>query len=633
MRGSRPEVSPRSRGEYRGGSTSPTSGASEPSIGAHRGGSSTSSGHRLVESPNAPRPDEEGAPLLTMDAAIRELCERVRLRLDKLKGEHPRAPPKPSPRGLSPCETHALTPAAPPIDRAGRTWNGRDAELDAELSSVEYDINGAEFLLREIRAKLATSSTRNLPPVAAYRASLESSRRALAAIRGAGANVAAGEPRAHGGARGVRAERSMGRSTRSMGGSTRGPSETRLLSAGGAGPLGRLWKGTVSFVKDLLEDPFLDPLLPPALLAAEAEKRRRGEVPESEAMRDYRAAGERSVDYHVAAGYYGSRGPRAGAPREEGGGREETGFDKQRRRRRRRNGKRTGNHIEGRDVSPVPEEGSGSPPDEDGAPVRVTPPPTNAADESRGEYAESAWDEDEQLVRQTRENARDEQAWIRALQGAGGGNKVGASYAAASAAAAAPTVWGPTGRDVDDLVDRYSNMAARDDPMMLSDASPGSTPRYSEAPPVFGRVEEASNRQEEVDTEASIRRELFMNSSGADSRARARVAALGPTDGYPRSPFSGDAPPEGWVEEELMRGVERLERGREMLTDAQRVATDANETGDAILGTLREQRDALIRSRAGMEGVKEDMKHNERLVNNMTSWTRLGVKSRRTPWG
>jgi len=580
----------------------------------------------LEESPNAPRPDEEGAPLLTMDAAIRELCERVRLRLDRLKGEHPRAaPPKPSPRGLSPRETHALTPAAPPIDRAGRTWNGRDAELDAELSSVEYDINGAEFLLKEIRAKLATSSTRNLPPVAAYRASLESSRRVLADIR-------RGEPRAHGGARGVRATRSMGGSTRSMGGSTRSMGgSTRSMPAG---PLGRLWKGTVSFVKDLLEDPFLDPLLPPALLAAEAEKRRRGEVPESEAMRDYRAAGERSVDYHVAAGYYGSRGPRAGAPsREEGGGREETGFDKQRRRRR-RNGRRTGNHAEGRDVSPVPEEGSPPSPDEGRAPVRVTPSPTNAADESRDEYAESVWDEDEQLMRQTRENARDEQAWIRALQGAGGGNKVGASYAAASAAAAAaPTVWGPTGQDVDDLVDRYSNMAARDDPMMLSDASPGSTPRYSEVPPVFGRVDEANNQQKEVDTEASIRRELFMNSSGADSRARARVAALGPTDGYPRSPFSGDAPPEGWVEEELMRGVERLERGREMLTDAQRVAADANETGDAILGTLREQRDALIRSRAGMEGVKEDMKHNERLVNNMTSWTRLGVKSRRTPWG
>jgi hypothetical protein len=34
-----------------------------------------------------------------------------------------------------------------------------------------------------------------------------------------------------------------------------------------------------------------------------------------------------------------------------------------------------------------------------------------------------------------------------------------------------------------------------------------------------------------------------------------------------------------------------------------------------------------------MEGVKDDMKHNERLVNNMNSWTRMGVKSRRTPWG
>ena len=103
-----------------------------------------------------------------MDAAIRELCERIRHRLDRLKGEHPPLGLKSPPRRPAPRETRALTPAAPPIHRAGRTWNGRDAELDAELSSVEYDINGAEFLLKEIRTKLATSSTRNLPPVAAY---------------------------------------------------------------------------------------------------------------------------------------------------------------------------------------------------------------------------------------------------------------------------------------------------------------------------------------------------------------------------------------------------------------------------------------------------------------------------------
>ena len=235
------------------------------------------------------RPDEEGAPLLTMDAAIRELCERIRHRLDRLKGEHPPFGLKSPPRRPAPRETRALTPAAPPIHRAGRTWNGRDAELDAELSSVEYDINGAEFLLKEIRAKLATSSTRNLPPVAAYRASLESSRRMLDAIR-LGAGIA-GEPRAHGGARGARPGGSRG--------SMRGPPSS---SGRGAGPLGRLWKGTVSFVKDLLEDPFLDPLLPPALLAAEAEKRRRGEVPETDTARDTAAAGERSMEYHVAAG-------------------------------------------------------------------------------------------------------------------------------------------------------------------------------------------------------------------------------------------------------------------------------------------------------------------------------------------
>jgi hypothetical protein len=254
-------------------------------------------------------------------------------------------------------------------------------------------------------------------------------------------------------------------------------------------------------------------------------------------------------------------------------------------------------------------------------------------DESGGGYAESTWDGDDQLVRQTRENADDEQAWVRALQGAGGGNKVGASY---DTRRVNPD---PTDVDLDVLVDRYKYLAARDDPMMhdpmmLSDASPGSTPRYREEPPDdFSRVREANDREEEVDAEASLRRELFTNSAGADSRTRSRGAPLRPPSGHPRSPFSGDAPPDGWVEEELMRGVERLERGREMLTDAQRAAADANETGDAILGTLREQRDALIRSRAGMEGVKEDMKHNERLVNNMNSWTRMGVKSRRTPWG
>ena len=283
-----------------------------------------------------------------MDAAIRELCERIRHRLDRLKGEHPPLGLKSPPRRPAPRETRALTPAAPPIHRAGRTWNGRDAELDAELSSVEYDINGAEFLLKEIRAKLATSSTRNLPPVAAYRASLESSRRMLDAIR-LGAGIA-GEPRAHGGARGARPGGSRG--------SMRGPPSS---SGRGAGPLGRLWKGTVSFVKDLLEDPFLDPLLPPALLAAEAEKRRRGEVPETDTARDTAAAGERSMEYHVAAGYYGSKGARAGA-RGAGAevdvtGGEEASVDKQRRRRR-RNGKKAATHAEGRDMSPVAEESS-----------------------------------------------------------------------------------------------------------------------------------------------------------------------------------------------------------------------------------------------------------------------------------
>ena len=109
---------------------------------------------------------------------------------------------------------------------------------------MEYDLNGAEFLLRELRAALAVSTTRDIPPVAAYRASLEGSQRALHAIREA-SNLP--QPRA----------------------SPQSPSAARTREIwnpreGGPGhALRGIWSGTVSFVKGLLDDPFLDPLILP----------------------------------------------------------------------------------------------------------------------------------------------------------------------------------------------------------------------------------------------------------------------------------------------------------------------------------------------------------------------------------
>ena len=120
-----------------------------------------------------------------MDGTVRALCERIRDRLGELSGTPTTLAP-PSRRTFPETETRLVAP------RAGSGRPRRDVELDAALSQVEYDLNGVEFLLRELRAALAVSTTRDIPPVAAYRASLEGSQRVLHAIRELGRRSAIG---------------------------------------------------------------------------------------------------------------------------------------------------------------------------------------------------------------------------------------------------------------------------------------------------------------------------------------------------------------------------------------------------------------------------------------------------------
>ena len=76
-----------------------------------------------------------------------------------------------------------------------------------------------------------------------------------------------------------------------------------------------------------------------------------------------------------------------------------------------------------------------------------------------------------------------------------------------------------------------------------------------------------------------------------------------------------------------------MERGTEALTEASHGAIQANTAGENLLGALREQREALVRSGSALGGVQGGMKRNEALVSDMNSWSRLGAKATRSPWG
>ena len=121
----------------------PSSGAAATSRGpggnGHPGGIAESRAH-------------DARTLATMDGTLRDSCERIRDSVAELAGD-----------------------ARPSVVY----------EMEAALSQVEYDLNGAEFLLARLREAIVETSAppRDVPPVAAYRASLQGSRSALDAVR------------------------------------------------------------------------------------------------------------------------------------------------------------------------------------------------------------------------------------------------------------------------------------------------------------------------------------------------------------------------------------------------------------------------------------------------------------------
>ena len=289
----------------------PSSGAAATSRGPdgnrHPDGSAESRAH-------------DARTLSTMDGTLRDSCERIRDRVAELAGDA-------RPRVVS--------------------------EMEAALSQVEYDLNGAEFLLAQLREALAVSAPpRDAPPVAAYRASLRGSRSALDAVREAARLArprAAGDARRDAGAGAVEETRRRGVGA--------APGAPEPLRAGLRG----IWKGTVRLVRELLEEPFVtDPFWKDARAGSGGERgggsraSRRGEVPGEEALRD---APEESEDYQVSAGYYPAPGRATARSRRGAGDGDGAKKSISGRSSRRRSG-RSGTRSCAPEMSPVMEEAS-----------------------------------------------------------------------------------------------------------------------------------------------------------------------------------------------------------------------------------------------------------------------------------
>ena len=559
----------------------PSSGAATTSRGPggnrHPGGIAESRAH-------------DARTLSTMDGTLRDSCERIRDRVAELAGDA-------RPRVVS--------------------------EMEAALSQVEYDLNGAEFLLAQLREAIAVSAPpRDVPPVAAYRASLQGSRSALDAVREAARLV---RPRAAGNAPGD--------------GETGSVEETRSASASMSGApehlraLRGIWNGTLRLVRELMEDPFsADP--EPRMgtgggRVGSARARRRGEVPGEEALRD---APEESEDYQVAAGYYPapgreSRRSRRGAG--DGDGAKRGGSSS-----RRRSG-RAGTRGVAPEMSPVMEESS----------------PRKGPDRSPGmrESDARALEGDAgrlapiRTIRTTPEGARPPVR--RALLPEAGPSPSPEPEARTPRSDAATETDSEVGSDAEGykaLVGMYAGVRVGHSPELGVDTSADevseadTTPRGpaseertgKEAPPSRPPPPGAS-----VADDVSARDALFSTSSGGDARAPESDSwkpegAFDPAVSGRRARCS-----EKHIEEELERGARRLERSGESLAAAGRLADGANAAGEALLASLRGQTESLARNGEALRRVGSDMETNEKLVGDMSSWTRLGAKPRRRPWG
>ena len=581
----------------------PSSGAAATSRGPegnrHPDGSAESRAH-------------DARTLSTMDGTLRDSCERIRDRVAELAGDA-------RPRVVS--------------------------EMEAALSQVEYDLNGAEFLLAQLREALAVSAplaSDSAPPVAAYRASLRGSRSALDAVREA-ARLA--RPRAAGDARGdAPPPRAVEETPRRDVGAAPGAPEH--LRAGLRG----IWKGTVRLVRELLEEPFgADP---DARAGSGGERgggsraSRRGEVPGEEALRD---APEESEDYQVSAGYYPAPG-RATARSRRGAG-DGDGVKKKGRSSRRRSG-RSGTRSGAPEMSPVMEEAS--PRKDPGAslerhenvPPRGSPPPDEAAALVRELPSRPA------SIRTTIPNARPPVR--RALvpeAGPGASPEPGAAETPRSdAATETDSDVGSDAEGYKALVGMYAGVQIGQigqSPRIGTDASADevseadTTPRGPVSPEASPEEERERNEPRPFRPppprggadDVSARDALFSTSSGGDARAPESDSwkpegAFDPAVSGRRARRS-----EKELEKDLERGVRRLEKGGESLAAASRLADDANAAGEALLSSLRGQTESLARNSEALRRVGSDMEKNEKLVGDMSSWTRLGAKPRRRPWG
>ena len=581
----------------------PSSGAAATSRGPegnrHPDGSAESRAH-------------DARTLSTMDGTLRDSCERIRDRVAELAGDA-------RPRVVS--------------------------EMEAALSQVEYDLNGAEFLLAQLKEALAVSAplaSDSAPPVAAYRASLRGSRSALDAVREA-ARLA--RPRAAGDARGDAAPpRAVEETPRRDVGAAPGAPEH--LRAGLRG----IWKGTVRLVRELLEEPFgADP---DARAGSGGERgggsraSRRGEVPGEEALRD---APEESEDYQVSAGYYPAPG-RATARSRRGAG-DGDGAKKKGRSSRRRSG-RSGTRSGAPEMSPVMEEASprkdpgASPERHENVPPRGSPPPDEAAALVRELPSRPA------SIRTTISNARPPVR--RALvpeAGPGASPEPGAAETPRSdAATETDSDVGSDAEGYKALVGMYAGVQIGQigqSPRIGTDASADevseadTTPRGPVSPEASPEEERERNEPRPFRPppprggadDASARDALFSTSSGGDARAPESDSwkpegAFDPAVSGRRARRS-----EKELEKDLERGVRRLEKGGESLAAASRLADDANAAGEALLSSLRGQTESLARNSEALRRVGSDMEKNEKLVGDMSSWTRLGAKPRRRPWG
>ena len=134
-------------------------------------------------------------------------------------------------------------------------------------------------------------------------------------------------------------------------------------------------------------------------------------------------------------------------------------------------------------------------------------------------------------------------------------------------------------------------------------------------------------------SEDAARDALFATSSGGDARAPGS-SSWAPDASYDAATAGRHAKrSEKGIEEGLALGVRRLARSKEVLSEAGHAAIEANTAGEEVLAALRGQRERLADAGDALAALDPSVEANETLVRNMRSWTRLGARPRRTPWG